>query len=148
MQAVPALPHGQVFLVLKIVARTMRSQRSFSIFRGCDKLSPLAIATIQYNVVDSPVGVIPVTRVDPTLDQLTDEWRTASDHGSKLLEAELYGKNPVYNPELMKGLPVGVQVVGRKWEEEKVIAMMHVVDKVLEKKRTGFGPGSWTPSAV
>lgn len=48
----------------------------------------------------------------------------------------------------MKGLPVGVQVVGRKWEEEKVIAMMHVVDKVLEKKRTGFGPGSWTPSAV
>ncbi len=38
-------------------------------------LSPLAVGTILYNIVDSTVGVIPVTRVDPKLDQLTEKWK-------------------------------------------------------------------------
>lgn len=42
----------------------------------------------------------------------------------------------------MKGMPVGIQVVGKKWEEENLLAMMHVVDNALGKAR-GFGPGSW-----
>lgn len=35
-----------------------------------------------------------------------------------------------------------VQVVGKKWEEEKVIEMMKVVDQALGPR--GFGPGSWS----
>ena len=35
----------------------------------------------------------------------------------------------------------GVQIVGRNWEDEKVIAIMHVVDKALGPR--GFGPGAW-----
>jgi hypothetical protein len=42
-------------------------------------------------------------------------------------------------------MPVGIQVVGKKWEEEKVLAMMQVVDEALGKDR-GFGPGSWDES--
>ena len=48
-----------------------------------------------------------------------------------------------YAPEKMAGLPVGVQVVGRAWEDEKVLAMMKVVDEALGPR--GFGPGAWTP---
>jgi amidase len=42
-------------------------------------------------------------------------------------------------------MPVSIQVVGRKWEDEKVLAMMNVVEEALGKDR-GFGPGSWDES--
>ncbi|KDQ16935.1 hypothetical protein BOTBODRAFT_64460 [Botryobasidium botryosum FD-172 SS1] len=104
-------------------------------------IAPLAGATIVYNVLDIPVGTIPVSRVDPTKDQLTDEWRaTCVNHGSSLLQSKLYdGPDAPYNPDKMKGLPVGVQIVGKAWEEEKVVAVMHLVDKALGPR--GFGPG-------
>jgi amidase len=119
VQALPALHHG-----------------------GCANLSPLAAATILYNIVDSPAGCIPVTRVDPIKDKLTDEWTVGPGLGSPILEGALYrGKNPAYDPEAMNGMPVGVQVVGRRWEDEKVFAMMHVIDQALGFR--GFGPLSW-----
>jgi hypothetical protein len=107
-------------------------------------LSALAAATILYNVVDSPVGTIPVTRVDPDTDQVTPGFKPGLAGRSKLFEERMYmGKTPVYDPKAMQGLPVGVQVVGKKWEDEKVLAMMHVVDEALGPR--GFGPGSWKP---
>lgn len=91
-------------------------------------------------MVDSPVGTVPVTRVDPSKDQLTDAWFEGPGHGSKMFERELFeGKSPVYDPKKMENIPIGVQIVGRRWEEEKVIGMMHVVDKALGPR--GFGPG-------
>ncbi|VDC00957.1 unnamed protein product [Peniophora sp. CBMAI 1063] len=120
VQAIPAVPH-----------------------HGCDNLSPLAASTVQYNIVDSPVGIVPVTRVDPAKDAVTAEWFTGDDHGSRIWEDALYGKKAVYDPVKMQGLPVGVQVVGLPWGEEAVLAMMDVVDKALGPR--GFGPGSWSP---
>ena len=105
-------------------------------------MSPLSAATFLYNVVDSPAGIIPVTRVDPSKDAITEDWKKEAGHGSKLLEKNLYeGTKPVYDPEAMKGFPVSVQVVAKSWEDEKVIAMMHVVDKALGPR--GFGPEAW-----
>jgi len=121
VQAIPALPHG-----------------------ACARLAPLACATLIYNVVDSPVGVVPVTRVDPARDELSDEWRAAPGNGSKILEGDVYGPKGAYNAQAMEGLPVGIQVVGRPWEEEKVLAIMHIIDAALGPR--GFGPGSWQPS--
>ena len=121
VQAVPAVPHG-----------------------GCDRLIPLACSTVLYNIVDSPVGVIPVTRVDATRDGLSDEWRAAPGNGSKLLEGAMYGPNGAYDPQAMEGLPVGVQVIGEAWGEEKVLAIMHIVDAALGPR--GFGPGGWAPN--
>jgi len=121
VQAIPALPHG-----------------------GCDRLAPLACATLMYNIVDSPVGVVPVTRVDPAHDELSDEWRAAPGNGSKILEGQLYGPKGAYNAQAMEGLPVGIQVVGQPWGEEKVLAIMGVIDAALGPR--GFGPGSWGPS--
>ncbi|KAH9991131.1 amidase signature domain-containing protein [Russula vinacea] len=107
VQAIPALPHG-----------------------GCDRLAPIACATLMYNIVDSPVGV----------------WRATPGNGSKILEGDLYGPKGAYNVQAMEGLPVGVQVVGQPWGEEKVLAIMHVIDAALGPR--GFGPGSWGPSKL
>lgn len=120
VQALPQLPHG-----------------------GCNNFSALALATILYNILDIPVGCLPVTRVDPTKDQLSQEWIDGLGHGSKLFESGIFTNNkPLYDPEAMKGMPVNIQIVGRKWEEEKVLAMMDIVDLALGKER-GFGPGAW-----
>ena len=100
------------------------------------------MATFIYNIIDSPVGVIPVTRVDPSEDQITEEWTNEAGHGSKLVELSVYsGKNAPYNPEKMKGLPVGVQIVGKTFEDEKVVAMMKIVDDALGPR--SFGPTAW-----
>ena len=117
--------------------------RLIAVYSGSDNVSPLAASTAQFNVVDSPVGIIPVTRVDPTKDALTEEWFTADDRGSKIWEDALYGTKAIYDPVKMQGLPVGVQIVGPPWGEEAVLAMMDVVDKALGPR--GFGPGSWSP---
>jgi amidase len=110
---------------------------------GCNNFSALAIATVLYNVLDMPAGCIPVTRVDPVKDVLTDDWTTGSGFGSPIFEGGIYhGKNSLYNPEATKGMPVNIQIIGRKWEDEKVLAIMKVVDDALGKER-GFGPGAW-----
>jgi amidase len=93
--ACPALPHG-----------------------ATTTLSPLANGTFYYNIIDSPVGAIPVTRVTPE-DVITEEWKAAADvpkgeanpsGGSWILNGGLYGRNGsggVYDPVRMEGLPVG-----------------------------------------
>jgi amidase len=125
----------------------LRPLTDYGIFRATTTLSPLSAATFLYNVIDSPVGIIPVTRVDPSKDAITEEWTKEPGHGSKLLEKNLYeGAKPVYNPIAMKGLPVSVQVVAKSWEDEKVLAMMHVVNKALGPR--GFGPGAWKATEV
>ncbi|TFK71658.1 amidase signature enzyme [Pluteus cervinus] len=120
VQALPQLPHG-----------------------GCANFSALAVSTVLYNVLDAAVGCVPVTRVDPSKDQLTNEWLIGPGLGSSIFESGIYrGKSPLYDPVATEGMPVCVQVAGRKWEDEKVLAMMKVVDDALGKER-GFGPGSW-----
>jgi len=120
VQAVPQLPHG-----------------------GCNNFIPLAESTAFYNLIDHPVGIVPATRVDAKKDKVTQEWWDETDHGSKLLETGLFkGKNALYQPEQMQDMPVAVQVVGKRWEDEKVLAMMKVVDEALGTSR-GFGPGAW-----
>ncbi|KAH0833464.1 amidase signature domain-containing protein [Lanmaoa asiatica] len=120
VQSLPTIPHG-----------------------GCAMLSPLAACTILYNVIDSPVGIVPVTRVDPKQDMLPVDFVPGATGTSTILEKQMYtGPTPVYDPVAMAGIPVGVQIVGKKWEDEKVLEMMKVVDEALGTTR-GFGPGSW-----
>ncbi|KAJ7052225.1 amidase [Mycena amicta] len=121
-----------------------------------DAVFQVVSATSLYNVVNSPVGCLPVTRVDKTLDALTPEY-TSPTSGTAITtayKAFYLGASPLapahlqkamYDVEKMNGMPVGVQVVGRKWEDEKVLAMMRVVDGALGPR--GFGPGSWKGSA-
>lgn len=43
-----------------------------------------------------------------------------------------------YNAEKMHGLPVGVQVVGQRLQEEKVLAVMERVVEMMEKEGKGY----------
>lgn len=107
---------------------------------------------------------MPVTQVDPQLDQLTDEWRSQPS-GSPLLEKALYSKEMgQYDPSgETKGLPVGVQISCGMYEEEKVsrvltdyrfltllthicdllqsLKIATVLDKALGPRQ--FGPGKF-----
>lgn len=85
-------------------------------------------------MVDSTVGVLPITRVNKTLDALPSDFLEGST-GSKILESRTYGSSPdwegAYNAEEMDGLPIGVQVVGKPWEEEKVLGMMAMLEGLV-----------------
>lgn len=109
----------------------------------------MAFYTALYNVVDHPVGIVPVTRVDKTRDIISDAWKdpaTGGPVGSPIIHATMYdGANPAYDPVAMEGIPVGVQVVGKPWDDEKVIEMMKVVDSALGSR--GLGPGAWADRA-
>lgn len=60
-----------------------------------------------------------------------------------MLEIGLFkGKKALYQPEKIHDMPVAVQLIGQRWEDEKVLAMMKVVDEALGTNR-GFGPGAW-----
>lgn len=51
------------------------------------------------------------------------------------LEAKQY---KMYDAEKMHGLPVGVQVVGRRLEEEKVLEGMKLVEESLRKRGKAY----------
>jgi len=44
----------------------------------------------------------------------------------------------VYDAEKMNGLPLGVQIVGRRMEEEKVLEGMQVIETALREQGTVF----------
>ncbi|CAE6428148.1 unnamed protein product [Rhizoctonia solani] len=138
VQALPAIPHG-----------------------ATKTLTPLAAATLGWNIVECPVGVVPVTHVDPKKDALPADWwentagpvvRPAGSYAvtevqvepSSMLERAVYGSGrrllqplddpvPVYDAQAMAGLPVGVQIVGKPWDDEKIIFVMEELDKALHQ---------------
>ena len=68
---------------------------------------------------------MPVTHVDKDLDRLPEDFNL------KKLNGVAQGAYKLYDADKMHGLPVGVQVVGRRLEEEKVIAVMKRVEDAL-----------------
>lgn len=89
-----------------------------------DKFRDYVGYTSPFNLLDYSVGVIPVTRADKDLD-VRDE--TCSDYSrtDRMVWED-------YDPEETHGGAVAVQVVGRRFQEEKVIEMMKVVTKLLD----------------
>lgn len=84
-------------------------------------------------MADSTVGVLPVIKVDSTLDRLPVDFLQDAK-GSKLINKRVYaGAGAAYDADKMHGLPVGVQIVGRAWEEEKMVAMMRQVEEALKQ---------------
>ena len=115
----------------------------FARIRATKYLLALGAGTLVYNLLDYPVGSIPVTRVDSKLDALPKDWAATNtgDAPSKLIDQVLYGKTWGYDAGAMEGLPVGIQLAGRRWDDEKIIEIMKVVDAALGER--GFGPDGW-----
>ncbi|KAF2263076.1 amidase signature enzyme [Lojkania enalia] len=83
--------------------------------------------TFLFNLLDYSAGIIPVTHVDPVLDQLPATFNF------KNLNGVAKGAYKHYDATKMAGLPVAVQVVGRRLEEEKVLTVMERIEDALDK---------------
>ena len=78
--------------------------------------------------MDYSAGIVPVTKVDPVMDKLPDSVDVRKMNGVAR------GAYKHYDAEKMMGLPVAVQVVGRRLEEEKVVAVMSRIEDMLESE--------------
>ncbi|KAK1755200.1 amidase signature domain-containing protein [Echria macrotheca] len=85
--------------------------------------------TFLFNLLDYTAGVLPITHVDKTVDKLP------AGFDMRKLNGVARGAYKHYDAEQMHGLPVGVQVVGRRLEEEKVLAVMRRIEDALGDKR-------------
>ncbi|KAL4869709.1 hypothetical protein BDV12DRAFT_185030 [Aspergillus spectabilis] len=88
--------------------------------------------TFLWNLLDYSAGVMPVSHVDPKKDALAAPYKTVLKQlGANYTLARGAWKH--YDATKMAGLPTAVQVVGRRWQEEKVLGYMAAVEGALEK---------------
>ncbi|KAI4268032.1 MAG: hypothetical protein L6R38_007989, partial [Xanthoria sp. 2 TBL-2021] len=82
--------------------------------------------TESINLMDYSAAVIPVTRADKSVDRFDHQYQPLNEVDRKNWEA--------YDPETYDGAPVGLQIVARKWEEEKVWAIAKILDTALRNR--------------
>ena len=69
--------------------------------------------TSQWNLLDYPALVFPVTKADPAIDVI--------EHGFQpMSKADEENHKTYQKPEIYKGAPVSLQLVGRRYDDEKV----------------------------
>lgn len=87
--------------------------------------------TSQWNLLDYPGVVFPVTKVDKVVDVFEDDFKPISGHDSD--------NHKLYDPEEFHGLPVGLQLVGRRFEDEKVLRILDQLHCSIGMSFDGFG---------
>ncbi|KAF8432859.1 amidase signature domain-containing protein [Terfezia claveryi] len=75
------------------------------------------------NLMSYSAAVIPVTVADKSVDPYDESYHPRGEVDKLNWEA--------YDPEIYHGAPVGVQIVARKYEEEKVWAVAKVINAAL-----------------
>lgn len=84
---------------------------------------PGSYAMVQ-NVLDLPSVVIPVTTSDKEIDNCVDpNYKAVSERDQKLQD--------YYDPELYHGMPASLQLVTRRYQEEKAVALAMVAMEAL-----------------
>ncbi|EEQ34981.1 putative amidase [Microsporum canis] len=79
------------------------------------------------NLLDYSVSVVPVTTADKNIDKIDPDFEPVSKDDKADWE--------LYDPELFDKTPVGMQLVGRKHEEEKIWAIGKIVDTILKNAK-------------
>ena len=72
-----------------------------------------------YNTLDYTSCALPVTNVDKKVDVVNKSFKPVSEQDKETQED--------YDPEIYDGAHVGVQLVGRRLQEEKVLALAEYV---------------------
>ncbi|KAI2468374.1 amidase [Annulohypoxylon bovei var. microspora] len=81
------------------------------------------IYTVAWNVVDYPAIIVPFTHADPVLDP--------ADAGFKPRHAADQKNQDMYDPELFKGAPVALQIVGPRLGDKQLLKDAELLDSVL-----------------
>jgi Asp-tRNA(Asn)/Glu-tRNA(Gln) amidotransferase A subunit family amidase len=123
--ATPAVPHDGMKDAVSSCGYTFL----FNLVSISNIVCWVHLGTYQLPQLDYTCGIIPVTHVDRSLDQLPP------DFNFRKLNGVAKGAYKLYNADAMHGLPVAVQVVGRRLEEEKVLAIMGRVEAALGGSR-------------
>lgn len=80
--------------------------------------------TAQWNLLDYPALVFPVSKVDIAKD--------VAEAGFEAMGAKDEANRKLYErPEVFKGAPVSLQLVGRRYEDEKVVEAMEFVKEAV-----------------
>ncbi|EHY52325.1 Acetamidase [Exophiala dermatitidis] len=79
--------------------------------------------TAQWNLLDYPAMVFPVTQVDPAKDKVDESY--------KPLNAQDEWNYNLYSPDRYVDAPVSLQLVGRRYQDEKVFEAMEVIKKAV-----------------
>lgn len=82
--------------------------------------------TANWNLLDYPGVVFPVTTVDPQKDPKDVDYKPKNDEDKFCHE--------LYDPEVYTNAPVGLQIVGRRQYDEKVLAALVEVEKAMGRK--------------
>ncbi|KAI9031063.1 amidase signature domain-containing protein [Hyaloraphidium curvatum] len=81
--------------------------------------------TAMFNVLEWAAGNVPHGHVDPVVE---------GKHEGPYLNSFDREVGELFDPEVFKGAPLGVQVATRRWQEERCLAVMKVVDAALNGK--------------
>ncbi|CCX31487.1 Similar to Fatty-acid amide hydrolase 1; acc. no. Q9TUI8 [Pyronema omphalodes CBS 100304] len=81
--------------------------------------------TFLWNLLDYTAGVLPVGRVDAALDDVKDLKKRK--FGNRIVKKAW----ALYDARDMEGLPIAVQIVGKRLEEEKVLGGMNRLVEAL-----------------
>jgi len=79
--------------------------------------------TAQWNLLDYPAAVFPVTTVDQEKDLKDEEYKPKNEQDKFV--------HDMYSPEKYVDAPVSLQVVGRRQEDEKVLAALEAIERAL-----------------
>lgn len=82
-----------------------------------------------WNFLDYSAIVLPAGKIDRTLEKSKHDPTVATYVPRNALDEANWA---LYDPEVMDGLPVSVQIVGKRLEEEKVLGIAQVVEHVLK----------------
>ncbi len=79
--------------------------------------------TAHWNLLDYPGAVFPVTTVDPRKDVKDATYEPRNDKDQFIYD--------MYDPEVFTDAPVGLQLIGRRLQEEKVLAALEEIERAL-----------------
>ena len=88
--------------------------------------------TSQWNLVEYPAVVFPVGRVDPGIDRPDTMYEPQN-------QDDAFNHALYTGPERYKDAPIALQLVTKRFEDEKCIGVLRKVEACLDKLRPGRG---------
>ncbi|CAG9983205.1 unnamed protein product [Clonostachys byssicola] len=82
--------------------------------------------TAQWNLLDYPSAVFPVTTVDAAKDPKDATYTPKNDQDEFVYN--------LYDPETYQGAPISLQVVGKRQHDEKVLAALTEIERAMGRK--------------